>query len=86
MLACSWIPGIDPDLSVDIGVPNTSSRPDAVRPMKTILSLKTAGSRRGFLPCQDLLLGGEELAELVRRVGTFKPAAGVRSPAPARGS
>ena len=50
MLACSWIPGIDPFCSVDSGVPNTSTSPDAVKPMKTILFLKMAGSRRGFFP------------------------------------
>ena len=50
MLAWSWMPGIDPESPVDIGVANTSSRPDAVNPMNTILSLKTAGSILGVFP------------------------------------
>ena len=51
MLACSWMPGIV--RSSPNGVLNTSSRPDAVKPTKTILSLKTAGSTSGFSPASS---------------------------------
>ena len=72
MLAWSWMPGIDPDLDVDSGVPKTSSSPEAVRPMKTILSLKTAGSSLGVFPVRISCSDGEQLAELVRRIGAIE--------------
>ena len=43
MLACSWMPGI---VCLPNGVWNTSTRPDAVSPTKTILSLKTPPDRQ----------------------------------------
>ena len=42
-----WMPGI---LPCENGVSNTSNRPAAVMPTKTILSRKTAGSTFGFCP------------------------------------
>ena len=59
MLAWSWMPGI---WSSPNGLLNTSTRPDAVKPMKTILSLNSAGSIIGFSSAEQLLLRHEQAA------------------------